>query len=87
MLWMQNTYHYSFRANQSLLGYHVYHQIVGRFLSLCSESKARDIIFHLREKKIYAEEVTFALKIFPTGKSLIRPGRENDLIKSCFNSL
>ena len=28
-------------------------------------------------------EVTFALKIFLTGKSLIRFGSENDLIKSC----
>ena len=28
-------------------------------------------------------EVTFAFKIFLTGKSLIRSGSENDLIKSC----
>ena len=51
----------------------------------CSQSKDRDIIFHLSKKKIYAEEVTFGLKIFSTGKSLIKPGSKNGLIKLCFN--
>ena len=62
-----------------LSGYHGYHQIKS---IICSQSKGRDIIFHLNEKKS-AEEVTFAFKIFLTGKSLIRSGSENDLIKSC----
>ena len=51
-------------------------------LLICSQSKGRDIIFHLNEKKS-AEEVTFAFKIFLTGKSLNRSGSENELIKSC----
>ena len=51
-----------------------------------SQSKGRDIIFHLsKKKKKNAEEVTFALKIFSTGKSLIKSGIENDFIKPCFN--
>ena len=52
---------------------------------ICSQSKGRDIIFHLNEKKS-AEEVTFAFKIFSPGKSLIQSGSENDLIKSCLNN-
>ena len=51
-------------------------------INMYSQSKGRDIIFHLNEKKS-SEEVTFAFKIFLTGKSLIRSGSENDLIKSC----
>ena len=53
---------------------------------MSSQSKGRDIIFHLNEKKKKkksAEEVAFAFKIFLSGKSLIQPGSENDLIKSC----
>ena len=52
---------------------------------ICSQSKGRDIIFHLNEKKSW-EEVTFAFKIFSSGKSLIQSGSENDLIKSCLNN-
>ena len=40
-------------------------------------------MFHLNEKKKCAEEVAFAFKIFSSGKSLIKYGSENDLIKSC----
>ena len=48
---------------------------------ICTQSKDRDIIFHLKKKS--AEEVTFAFKIVSSGKSLIQSGSENDLIKSC----
>ena len=48
---------------------------------ICTQSKGRDIIFHLKKKS--AEEVTFAFKIVSSGKSLIQSGSENDLIKSC----
>ena len=57
---------------------------------ICSQSRGRDIIFHLndkkkkkKKKKKSAVEVTFAFKIFSSGKSLIQSGSENDLIKSC----
>ena len=50
---------------------------------ICSQSRGRDIILHLNDKKKYAEEVTFAFKIFWSGKSLIQSENENDLIKSC----
>ena len=58
-------YHYSFRGAHSFSGYHVYHPIVGRFLTIiCSQNRGRDVIFHLNDKKkISAEEVT-AFKIF-----------------------
>ena len=49
---------------------------------ICSQSRGRDIIFHLNEKKS-AEEVTVAFEIFSSGKSLIQSESENDLIKSC----
>ena len=49
----------------------------------CSQSKGRDIILHLSEKKKSVEEVTFAFKMFSSGNSLIQSGSENDLIKSC----
>ena len=51
-----------------------------------SQSKGRDIIFHLSEKRS-ADEVTFAFKVFSSGKSLIQSGSENDLIKSCLIKL
>ena len=50
---------------------------------ICSQSKGRDIIFHLSEKKKSVEEVTFAFKMFSSVNSLIQSGSENDLIKSC----
>ena len=50
---------------------------------ICSQSKGHDIIFHLNEKKKSAEEVTFAFKMFSSGKSLIQSGSEKGLIKSC----
>ena len=49
---------------------------------ICSQSRGRDIIFHLSEKKKSVEEVIFAFKMFSSGKSLIQSGSENDLIKS-----
>ena len=36
---------------------------------ICSQSEGRDIIFHLNEKKKSAEEVTFAFRMFSSGKS------------------
>ena len=51
---------------------------------ICNQSKGREKIFHLNEKKKKsAEVVTFAFKIFSSGKSLIQFGSENDLMKSC----
>ena len=51
---------------------------------ICSQSKGRDIIFHLSEKKKKSvEEVTFAFKMFSSGNSLIQSGSEKDLLKSC----
>ena len=51
---------------------------------ICSQSKGRDIIFYLSEKKKKSvEEVIFAFKMFSSGKSLIQSGSENDLIRSC----
>ena len=45
---------------------------------ICSQSKGRDIIFHLSEKKKKSvEEVTFAFKMFSSGNSLIQSGSEN----------
>ena len=44
---------------------------------ICSQSKGRDIIFHLNVKKS-AEEVTFAFKIFSSRKSLIQSESENN---------
>ena len=50
---------------------------------ICSQSRGRDVIFHLNDKKKSAEEVTVAFKMFSSGKSLIQSESENDLIKSC----
>ena len=84
MLWMQNI-SLQLQGNPFFLGLppcipsdcRSFHKSI-----ICSQSKGRDIIFYLNEKKP-AEEVNFAFKVISSGKSLIQSGSENDLIKSC----
>ena len=85
MLWMQNI-SLQLQGNPFSLGLPCIPSDCRSFPKsiICSQSKGRDIIFHLNEKKKkIAEEVTHAFKIFSSGKSLIQSGSENDLIKSC----
>ena len=84
MLWMQNA-SLQLQGNPFSLGLPCIPSDCRLFPTsiICSESKGRDIIFHLSEKKISFEEVTFAFKMFSSGNSLIQSGSENDLIKSC----
>ena len=86
MLWMQNI-SLQLQGNPFFLGLPCMPSDCRSFpkpiiCSQSSQSRGRDIIFHLNEKKS-AEEVTFAFKIFSSGKSLIQSESENDLIKSC----
>ena len=88
MLWMQNI-SLQLQGNPFSLGLppcipsdcRSFHKSI-----ICSQSKGRDIIFYLNEKKP-AEEVNFAFKVISSGKSLIQSGSENDLIKSCLIKL
>ena len=84
MLWMQNA-SLQLQGNPFSLGLPCIPSDCRLFPTsiICSQSKGRDIIFHLSEKKKSVEEVTFAFKMFSSGNSLIQSGSENDLIKSC----
>ena len=63
MLWMQNI-SLKLQGNQFTLGLPFIPSDCHSLPIKSSQSKGRDIIFHLSEKKKFAEEVTFTFKIF-----------------------
>ena len=63
MSWMQNI-SAQLQGNQFTLGLPFITSDCRSLPIKSSQSKRRDIIFHLSEKKKYAEEVTFTFKIF-----------------------
>ena len=76
MLWMQNI-SLQLQGNPFSLGLPFISSDCRSFpkFIICSQSKGRDIIFHLNDKNS-AEELTFAFKIFCLDKPLIQPGSE-----------
>ena len=63
ILWMQNI-SLKLQGNQFTLGLPFIPSDCHSLPIKSSQSKGRDIIFHLSEKKKCAEEVTFTFKIF-----------------------
>ena len=63
MLWMQNI-SLQLQGKQFTLGLPFIPSDSHSLPIKSSQSKGRDIIFHLSEKKKFAEEVTFTFKIF-----------------------